>query len=361
MKRVISSNMLGSVCELLPTLAPCEAAAARLAFDVRFGAWLDRLLDSEGTVSPFRPRDGSTVRLYVEISSHVGEVAGFIVAGEHSGLSMLSSMLSKPGGKTMGCQLLNALLATMFQTWAHVLPGASVMSVSLPSQQEQPKAGLPVLHWRGWQWVWTHADAAFSTCVGVELRELAGDSRRGVGRIPVTVVARFGSRLLEVSALRKLQTGDLILMQQLGAVPTGLSVGAMGGFTWRAPGMFEWECPRICVSQPPEVSDAPGNLGGEDGGVFSMNQEHDLRTGTLDDLQLPVSFEIDTLNMSVEELSSIGANYVVSLKMPTNQIKVRINVNGQTVGRGQLVSVGERLGVRIASMSWNADAVAADV
>ncbi|GAB7538350.1 type III secretion system cytoplasmic ring protein SctQ [Burkholderia sp. 3C] len=68
-------------------------------------------------------------------------------------------------------------------------------------------------------------------------------------------------------------------------------------------------------------------------------------------LELPVQFEIDTVALPLDQLSALGPGYVVELPVPAADAQLRLVVHGQTVGFGELVTVGEHLGVRIIRMA----------
>jgi type III secretion protein Q len=69
------------------------------------------------------------------------------------------------------------------------------------------------------------------------------------------------------------------------------------------------------------------------------------------ELELPVQFEIDTVAMPLAQLSALGPGYVVELPMPVDEAQLRLVAHGQTIGYGELVTVGEHLGVRIIRMA----------
>ncbi|PJO22821.1 YscQ/HrcQ family type III secretion apparatus protein [Burkholderia glumae AU6208] len=72
---------------------------------------------------------------------------------------------------------------------------------------------------------------------------------------------------------------------------------------------------------------------------------------TVGKVELPVQFEIDTVALPLDQLSSLGPGYVVELPVPAADAQLRLVVHGQTVGFGELVTVGEHLGVRIIRMA----------
>jgi len=69
--------------------------------------------------------------------------------------------------------------------------------------------------------------------------------------------------------------------------------------------------------------------------------------------QLPVeiSFELGRSELRVGELSSLQPGYVFPLAAPLEGANVTIRANGQAVGQGEVVAVGDTLGVRL--LWWN--------
>ena len=67
-------------------------------------------------------------------------------------------------------------------------------------------------------------------------------------------------------------------------------------------------------------------------------------------LELPIAFEIDTARVSLAELAGIRPGYVIELDTALSEATVRMVCHGQTIGQGQLIAVGEQLGVRIIRM-----------
>jgi type III secretion protein Q len=93
--------------------------------------------------------------------------------------------------------------------------------------------------------------------------------------------------------------------------------------------------------------------------------ETDVQSDYLDDpttldanaLSLPIRFEIDTVPMPVSQLTALRPGYVVELTVPLADSRIRLSAHGQTLGFGELVTVGDQLGVRILEMSHGNDSV----
>lgn len=78
---------------------------------------------------------------------------------------------------------------------------------------------------------------------------------------------------------------------------------------------------------------------------------------TLDELQLPIAFELDTARISLGALAGMRPGYAVELDVPLHEATVRLVCHGQTLGQGQLVAIGDQLGVRITRLEHPHDAV----
>jgi type III secretion protein Q len=68
---------------------------------------------------------------------------------------------------------------------------------------------------------------------------------------------------------------------------------------------------------------------------------------SLEGLEVTVRFEAGQLQLPLRELGLVKAGHVFDLSQPLTQSVVRIVAHGSVVGKGQLVAIGERLGVRV--------------
>ena len=69
--------------------------------------------------------------------------------------------------------------------------------------------------------------------------------------------------------------------------------------------------------------------------------------------QLPVQlrFELGEVELSIAELSALQPGYVFPLASRLEGANVAIRANGRHVGRGEVVAVGDTLGVRL--LAWS--------
>jgi type III secretion protein Q len=89
------------------------------------------------------------------------------------------------------------------------------------------------------------------------------------------------------------------------------------------------------------------NLHSEQGGSPEPQQ------ASLDDVQLNVSLELGTASISIHELQALQPGFVFT-SGPGFEDSVIARVNGVVIGRGELVRVGDSLGVRLTRVNDHA-------
>lgn len=78
-----------------------------------------------------------------------------------------------------------------------------------------------------------------------------------------------------------------------------------------------------------------------------------LEESTLDELPVALAFEVGRTAMPLGDVRQLAAGAIVPLADVT-EAAVDIIANGKRVGRGEIVRIGESLGVRIVRMFDNA-------
>ena len=71
----------------------------------------------------------------------------------------------------------------------------------------------------------------------------------------------------------------------------------------------------------------------------------------ISNLDLPLKLEIDTVSLPVSQLSALRAGYVLELPTSAPEARIRLVTYGQTIGFGELVTVGDHLGVRLVQLA----------
>ena len=94
------------------------------------------------------------------------------------------------------------------------------------------------------------------------------------------------------------------------------------------------------------MNDTSQDTAGEPGGDAAVDGDALARR-----LPVEVAFELGRSELRVGELSALQPGYVFPLAAPVDGASVTIRANGQAVGQGELVAVGDTLGVRL--LWWN--------
>ncbi len=87
-----------------------------------------------------------------------------------------------------------------------------------------------------------------------------------------------------------------------------------------------------------KLTEEPENSNGANGGELNLD--------SLLDVPIDISVEIGRTRMTIGELLSLSKGSIVELKKTAGEA-VDIYVNGKLLGKGEVVVVNERLGVRV--------------
>src|SRR5690606_34298455 len=149
---------------------------------------------------------------------------------------------------------------------------------------------------------------------------------------------------------RALREGDVIVAGHRSQPPA--CVARASGRDWPlAPAPGGWTVRSASTPAPDYHEDTP------------MTQEHDgaespeaaaapaVAADPARSLPVQVEFELGRTEMSIGELADMQPGYVFPLATPLEGASVTIRANGRVAGRGELVAVGETLGVRL--LSWS--------
>lgn len=74
-------------------------------------------------------------------------------------------------------------------------------------------------------------------------------------------------------------------------------------------------------------------------------------TASVPDVPVRIEFEVGSLELTLDALGALQPGYVFALPAPAEGANVVLRANGKVAGRGELVAVGDTLGVRL--LSWS--------
>lgn len=152
----------------------------------------------------------------------------------------------------------------------------------------------------------------------------------------ICLPVRLGSHRLPAPALRELCVGDTIVpdstrfdTQGLGRLPLG---GMQAQVRYSGPGQL------TILTMETQVN------------YESEDEAGSVDDATLDQLPLALSFELGTLQLSLGQLRTLASGAVLQLSQGSAD-SIAIVCAGRHLGRGEVVDVDGRLGVRITSWS----------
>ncbi|MGI4985269.1 MAG: type III secretion system cytoplasmic ring protein SctQ, partial [Janthinobacterium lividum] len=177
----------------------------------------------------------------------------------------------------------------------------------------------------------------------------------GMLRWPVRVPGRIllGARPIAIATLEALRPGDVILNAFSQAATHAHANGTPLAATvaWGTP-LLRRVCAAVDIdgrlltlTKEPIMSD---DLSPTMHGAGPVGGAGPIELGALD---LPVQFEIETVTLPLAQLSALRPGYVIELDTPVAEAQIRIVAHGQTIGVGELITVGEHLGVRVLQMA----------
>ncbi|HEX7689121.1 MAG TPA: FliM/FliN family flagellar motor switch protein, partial [Burkholderiaceae bacterium] len=156
----------------------------------------------------------------------------------------------------------------------------------------------------------------------------------------------IATRRIALGVLRSLEPGDVVLPEQ--------ALESLEG----APATFRMEAGAgRGLAASAQVADGRLVLLG----VPRMTDDDALAappTGAtaIDELELPLQFELETVSITLAELESIEPGYVIEFDTPATQARLRLVSCGVVVGEADLVAVGGRLGACITHLAPRHDA-----
>jgi type III secretion protein Q len=165
-------------------------------------------------------------------------------------------------------------------------------------------------------------------------------------RVPLPfAIGRTRLSLREIAGIRR---GDIVGIESWANAGNGLVVGAaIAGTGLTLVGRAEGA--RISFQHIEDTMmnrDQPATNAASD-----ENDASALPLDRLDAMEVMLRFEVGDLLLSLGELKSIRPGHVFDLGQPLNRSQVRILAHGNVLGKGHLVAIGDRLGVRVSEFA----------
>ena len=179
---------------------------------------------------------------------------------------------------------------------------------------------------------------------------LGAAGRRGApARLRFPLRFRLGETRIRLHEVRGIGSGDILSIEHWRAAGAAVVVSAeLGGAAgMQLTGLAEGT--RITLQQtrddtmnrPPDMTTAAADA----------RDAAELPIDRLDALEVTLRFEVGDLLLSLGELKNLRPGHVFELGQPLNRSPVRILAHGNLLGKGTLVAVGDRLGVRVSEFA----------
>ncbi|WP_377155127.1 FliM/FliN family flagellar motor switch protein [Roseateles sp. UC29_93] len=332
----------------LPAMSAADASLSRVAHDARFADWLRATLQHAG-IGITRQRDAMPWQLTVESAQ------GSFQLGLDAVDSPALQLACAHQPRDTACAVVTLLLAGWAEAFAPMLGTLRVVDIQPLADADTPERLVPLVLGGAMPVALLDADPGVLERV-IATVAASGTDLTPLAQLPLRPVIRLFARTFPLRVLRGLRPGDTVLA---GGQPALLRCGV--GRALRASLHIDPQEFTVHLAEPPALTDDPaaheaGHMAAQ---LSGESTEAPRSAGSLDELQLPVAFELDTARVSLAELASMQPGYAVELDVPLREATVRLVCHGRTLGQGQLIAIGDHLGVRISRLEFAHDAAAA--
>lgn len=172
---------------------------------------------------------------------------------------------------------------------------------------------------------------------------------RALGQPMIDLSFQVGAASLTMMDLRTLQSGDTVLLDQTGVAKGYLNIAV--GASWRLIGRLNNTGGIVLQGALVRADEADARVGE---GMDEAEQQtpaadEPLPETAIDALPVKLVFELGRLEIELEQLRTLNEGYIFNLGRSLTH-PVDILVSGRRIGAGELVRVGESVGVRISRL-----------
>ena len=170
----------------------------------------------------------------------------------------------------------------------------------------------------------------------------AEPTKSGLGKsLSIQTRLELGSTRVHLSELKKLGLDDLIWIEKVQHHSKGLQVSfAVRTSKFATEVQAYWKGSRLTVMQQSNRTD-----------ILNKNNEHFSEHSPMqieiDQLELPISFDLGELSFPLSDIERIAPEYVFELPFEAADAPVNLRIHGKLIAQGSLVTVGRRLAVRV--------------
>jgi type III secretion protein Q len=347
----------------LPSLAATTARQHRLAVDERLRAVLSHTFGiadwSVGTRELVAPAHAAVVQLRWKMES----ASVRIDVSQHPALASLVES-SEPTHENLRNAVCTILLDPLLQAFGKLgMEGVEIVSFAraMPEPGTRAAPCCAIGFRLGAQRIDAtigHVDGGWLDALEALVARQCTPFATHVSEITVPGRLQIGEKAISVVTLDSLRPGDVILRAVSDNIAALLKRESESGrvqVVWGSYGTRQLRAAATITGNALTLSENP---------IMSHNYSFNATLSDsidtpveISQLDLPLKLEIDTVSMPVAQLSALRAGYVLELPTAVPDARVRLVTYGQTIGFGELVSVGDHLGVRLIQLSSSHDSV----
>lgn len=210
---------------------------------------------------------------------------------------------------------------------------------SAPRVSPELAINLGVQFAEGAEWpVQVQMSASAATLIAAALDRHAPATPLDLGHVQLPMSVDGGEAWLSLAELRSLLPGDVVMLDPWPDSQVRLHLGST--LQIRA----QREGGRLQVLERPIATNST-----KEHHMSEVGAGPSLET-SLDELQLKLVCQVGSVELSLAQLRELGSGSLLQLT-PQMQEGVELLINGRRVGQGQLVQIGDGLGVRLLSFA----------
>lgn len=323
----------GPVGAQLPALSVAQASAQRLLFDARFACFLARLLGQTVTVAESARAPSSPAAVLTLESPH-GRCRLVIPIGAWPALQLAMAL----DDKAQVCGVLTCLLAALLSRW---IPIVGQVQVTDADYLDAPDSGWATLSTDSARVVLVDADSSLVRQLAAAMTDQVSPELGSWPALAMPARLVLMQHLWTWAWWRGLHPGDVVLEPAKAGRTHVVWVGQGIALTTRA--TLNLVEQTVTVNENLRVQQIP------------MQPDVPMPAHDWAEIELPISFELETARIPLADWAAMTPGCVLDMGALLSEAAVRVVCHGQTIGRGQLVSVGDQLGVRLTRLGITRD------
>ncbi|WP_254367120.1 type III secretion system cytoplasmic ring protein SctQ [Paraburkholderia sp. NMBU_R16] len=347
---------------LLPAFTNTTARIHRLAADERLRTLLshsfqvvDWTVDDRNTIDRSR-----AALLRIRWGAHMASI--IIDVSQHEGMASLTAADSDTHASVrlaIASILMTALITALDRIGINAVEVVSVDRDGISEYENKPCCAFSFrLDGQRIDAVLVDADEAWLIAFERLAEQQCAPLTQCVSEIRVPGRLQLGEKATSVAKLRSLRPGDVLLRaipKSVAALAAGTLASINAHAVWGRYGTRQLHVP-VSVSQAALTLNEDPIVSHDTHFNAPLTESIDEPVG-VSELDLPLRLEIETVSLPVSQLSALRVGYVIDLPMSVGDARIRLVTYGQTIGFGELVTVGDHLGVRIIQVSHSHDSI----